>query len=295
MSAIETRALTRRYGRRRGIEDVNLAVPDGSLFGFLGPNGAGKTTSIRVMLGFLRATSGSATICGLDCWRDSARLKRCVGYVPGDLRLYPWLTGRSALRLVGLARGMDLVRRGRALADLFDLDLSVPVRRMSRGMRQKVGLIMALAPEPRVLVMDEPTGGLDPLMQERLRDHLRGLARAGHTVFFSSHALGEVELLCDRLAVVRDGRVVADATLEEIRSQSGRTVTIRWREGSEIPPEPPAFLHLTRRDLRVWVGAHSGAIGPLLAWLAPLPVEDVSISPPDLETVFRRYYGGGES
>lgn len=295
MAAIETQSLTRRYGGRRGIEGVSLNVPEGSLFGFLGPNGAGKTTTIRVMLGLLRPTSGTAAIRGLDCWRESPRVKREVGYVPGDLRLYPWLNGRRALRFVGAARGMDLTRTGGELGQMFDLDMSVPVRRMSRGMRQKLGLIMALAPEPRVLIMDEPTSALDPLMQDRLRGHLRGLARRGHTVFFSSHTLGEVELLCDRIAIVREGRLVADAPLDAIRRRAGRAVTIRWRESSAPPPEPPAFLRLNQRDGRAWVGVHEGALDPLLAWLHGLPIEDLSIAPPDLETLFRQYYRpGGE-
>ena len=293
MPAIETQSLTRRYGNRRGIERVTLSVPEGSLFGFLGPNGAGKTTTIRVLLGFLRPTSGAATICGLDCWRESAIVKKSVGYVPGDLRLYPWLSGRGALRMVGAARGTDLARQGNALAQMFDLEMNVPVRRMSRGMRQKLGLIMALAPEPRVLILDEPTSALDPIMQDRLREHLRGMARRGHTVFFSSHSLGEVELLCDRIAIVREGQLVVDATLDAIRSKAGRAVTIRWREGAPPPLEPPPSLRLSGREGRTWIGTHDGPPEPLIAWLHGLPVEDITITPPDLETLFRQYYQPG--
>lgn len=157
-------------------------------------------------------------------------------------------------------------------------------------MRQKLGLIMALAPEPRVLVLDEPTSALDPLMQDRLREHLRAMAGRGHTVFFSSHTLGEVELLCDRVAIVRDGQVVADETLDTIRRGAGRAVTIRWREGVQAMPDPPPCLRLARRDNRTWVGTHDGPPEPLLAWLHGLPVEDISITPPDLETLFRQYY-----
>lgn len=294
-NVIETQALTRRYGSRRGIEEVALGVPEGSLYGFLGPNGAGKTTTIRVMLGFLRPTSGSALIRGLDCWRHSHRVKAEVGYVPGDLRLYPWLNGRRALRFVGAARGKDLTRRGRALTEMFDLDPDVTVRRMSRGMRQKLGLIMALAPEPRVLILDEPTSALDPLMQDRLREHLRGLARAGHTVFFSSHTLGEVEQLCDRVAIVRDGRLVAEGTLEEMRRRAGHEVMIRWADAAGAASEPPPTLRLVRREGLTWVGDHEGPIAPLLAWLAGRPVDDLSVSRPDLETLFRRFYEPGEA
>src|SRR5688572_11749408 len=176
MSAIVTHELTRRYGSRRGIERVSLAVPEGSLFGFLGPNGAGKTTTIRVLLGFLRPTAGDARVFGQDVWRHSSRIKADVGYLPGDLRLYPWMTGAAALRVFGAARRRDLTREGRDLAERFALDLRVRVRSMSRGTRQKLGLVLALAARPRLLVLDEPTASLDPLVQETLRAHLRDLA-----------------------------------------------------------------------------------------------------------------------
>src|SRR5262245_43541117 len=205
VSQIQLDNLTRRYGRRRGVERVSLSVPEGALFGFLGPNGAGKTTTIRVMLGFLRPTSGDARIFGLDCWRDSKAIKRDIGYLPGDLRLPAWMDGTNALSIFGAVRGKDLVGAGRQLAEKFALDLRVKVRDLSRGMRQKLGLILALAHSPRLLVLDEPTSALDPLMQQVLHDLLRQLAAAGHTVFFSSHSLSEVEQLCDHVAIVRDG------------------------------------------------------------------------------------------
>jgi ABC-2 type transport system ATP-binding protein len=292
MAAIETESLTRRYGPRRGIENVNLSVPEGSLYGFLGPNGAGKTTAIRVILGFLRPTSGSARVGGLDCWRQSARVKARVGYVPGDLRLYPWLNARSAMSLVGRVRGMELIRRGMELADLLDLDPAVTVRRMSRGTRQKLGLLMALAPDPPVLILDEPTTGLDPLVQERLRGCLRDRARAGHTVFFSSHTLGEVEQLCDRVAIIRDGRLVSDDTLDAMRRKGGHEVVIRWTDAAAAASEPPPALRLSRRDGLVWVGVHEGPVASLTAWLAGRSVEDLSVNPPDLETLFRKFYEG---
>src|SRR5438876_3779258 len=161
MSVITTAGLTRQYGSRSGIQAVTLAVPQGSLFGFLGPNGAGKTTAIRVLLGFLRPTAGSARIFGLDCWRQSRQAKAEIGYVPGDLRLYAWMNGAEALRMFGSIRRRDMLVFGRQLAEQFDLDLSVAVRSMSRGMRQKLGLILVLAHKPRLLVLDEPTSSLD--------------------------------------------------------------------------------------------------------------------------------------
>ena len=177
MSVISTEALTHRYGRRIGIKDLSLSVPEGSLFGFLGPNGAGKTTTIRVLLGFLRPSSGRASLFGLDCWRESSRIKAEVGYLPGDLRLHSWMTGAQALALFGAIRCRDLRREGDELAQRFHLDLSVKVRNMSRGTRQKLGLILAMAHRPRLLVLDEPSASLDPLMQEELRSQLRSLGQ----------------------------------------------------------------------------------------------------------------------
>ena len=168
MNTIEVDSLSKSYGRRVGVDGLSLSVGDGTLFGFLGPNGSGKSTTIRVLLGLLRPDRGQARVFDLDCWRQSARIKADVGYVPGDLRLYPWLTGRNALKLFGQIRERDLNEQGRALAGEFKLDLEVPVRHMSRGMRQKLGLILAMAHRPRLLVLDEPSTGLDPLIQDRL-------------------------------------------------------------------------------------------------------------------------------
>jgi ABC-2 type transport system ATP-binding protein len=290
VDVIVTESLTRRYGRRIGIEEVCLSVPEGQLFGFLGPNGAGKTTAIRVLLGFLRPTSGCARVLGLDCWRDSARIKAEVGYLPGDLRLYPWMNGAEALRLFGSIRRRDLMPEGRQLAETFDLDLGVKVRRMSRGMRQKLGLILAMAHRPRLLVLDEPTASLDPLMQERLRVLLRALARAGHTVFFSSHTLSDVEQLCDRVAILRQGRLVADTSLEELRRRSRREVTIRWKNRADAQQAPPPFLELQARDGETWACLLAGHATELIHWASNLPIEDLSIGRPDLEAIFQRYY-----
>ena len=291
MSVITTHQLTRWYGSRVGIDRVDLAVPEGAIFGFHGPNGAGKTTAIRVLLGFLRPGGGRAAVFGRDCWRESRRIKRDTGYLPGDLRLYPWLTVRTGLAIVGRVRGADLMRPGRELADRFRLDLDVRVRKMSRGMRQKLGLILAMAPAPRLLVLDEPTSGLDPLMQIVLADELRERAARGATVFFSSHTLSEVEDLCDRVAIIRDGAIVADEALDALRGRARRMVRLTFAEDAATERiEPPAFLSVRRREGRVWKCEVDGDAAPLVAWLAGQPVRDVTIGPPDLETLFREYY-----
>jgi ABC-2 type transport system ATP-binding protein len=296
MPAIVIEKLTKRYGPRRGIESIDLEVPEGGLFGFLGPNGAGKTTAIRVLLGLLRPSSGSARVFGLDCWSQGRRAKEEIGYVPGDLRLYPWLDGQSTLRIFGRIRRRDLLGPGRRLAEEFALDLGVKVRSMSRGMRQKLGLILALAPAPRLLILDEPTSGLDPLMQGLLHRHLRSMARDGHTVFFSSHTLAEVEQLCDRVAIIREGILVANETLDGLRFQAGHDVTIRWPdEETASGTQAPSCLEIRERDGATWNASIDGPLGPLFEWLAERRVDDIAIGRPDLESLFRRFYEPGGS
>ena len=290
MAIIETNALTRRYGSRRGVESLSLSIPEGSLYGFLGPNGAGKTTAIRVLLGFLAPTDGTARVFGLDCWRQSRAIKADVGYVPGDLRLQSWLTGRKALDLFGKVRRRDISRHGRELAEELELDLTVKVRQMSRGMRQKLGLILALAHQPRLLILDEPTSALDPLMQVKFHRRLRKLAEAGHTVFFSSHSLAEVEQLCDRVAIIRDGKLVAQESLHDLRQRIGKQVVIRWNGSTAPPTDAPGFLDFRERNATVWTGMLTGSVDELVAWLGRYSVADLTIGHPDLETVFHEYY-----
>jgi ABC-2 type transport system ATP-binding protein len=288
---LQTESLTRTYGSRRGIDDVNLAIAEGALYGFLGPNGAGKTTTIRCLLGFLRASSGSARIFGLDCWKHSRAIKADVGSIPGDLRLYPWLTGHAALRLFGLIRRRDIRALGTQLADEFELDLRVKVRQMSRGMRQKLGLILALAHEPKLIILDEPSSALDPLMQDRLRAMLKRMAARGQTVFFSSHTLNEVEALCERVAIVRAGRIVADSTLDDLRRQAKHEFEITWADNMGDRTTPPDFADIKAKSASKWTGSvDDGSLRPMLDFLAGKPIDDIRIARPDLETLFRRYY-----
>lgn len=296
MDVIRTEQLSRSYGRRRGVERIDVRVPEGAIYGFLGPNGAGKTTTIRLLLGFLRATEGRAEILGRDCWSEGRRARLDVGYVPGDMRLYPWLTVRNGLRVVGGIRGSDVTNEGRVLAERFELEMDVAARKMSSGMRQKLGLVLALAHRPKLLILDEPTSGLDPLMQETLAALLRERAAEGVTVFFSSHTLSEVETLCDRVAIVRTGRLVADESIDALRRRARRDVTIVFRdEDAAAQNEPPEFLTVVDRYGPTWRGEMDGTADTLARWAAAHPVEDLSIGPPDLETLFRQFYREGEA
>lgn len=288
---LETIQLSKRYGKRIGVESLNLEIHEGDLFGFLGPNGSGKTTTIRLLMGFLRPTSGKARILGFDCWRDSPRVKAETGYLPGDLRLYPWLTGRIAADRFGRMHGRSLQKEYRELACLFDFDLDLPVRRMSKGTRQKLGLTMALAHRPRLLILDEPTTALDPLIQIVLYQRLHSLAEEGCTIFFSSHSLGEVEDLCDRAAILRDGRVVACERIADLRTRTHRRVKILWRSEEDAACiSPPAFLILDTRKGLEWEASLSGNAMDLARWCTAYPILDFSVAPPDLSQVFQSYY-----
>ena len=316
MSVLETSGLTMSYGVRRGIQDVSLQIESGEIFGFLGPNGAGKSTTIRILMGLLKATSGQARIFGLDCWRDGAVIRREVGYVAGDVRLYPWLTLQRGLRILSQIHGRCLQSAGGQLAERFRLEPDLAVRKMSRGNRQKVALVLALAIQPRLLILDEPTSGLDPLMQDTLMLCLREAASEGRTILFSSHTLSEVESLCDRVAMIRGGRIVESDSLSVLKARAPRRIQIQlqhkqavpssWPEGVRVlwQPEQNAAVSTLQRDLlsiplglssRTCLLELTGNSGQFLRWAAGQDFADVSIGAPSLEILFRSCYAGDDA
>ena len=289
MDAVATHNLRKRYGSHEALRGIDLRVPSGSLFGFLGPNGAGKTTAIRIMMGLLRPTGGDACVLGHDAWRDGPRLRREVGYLPGEVRFYPDRTGRQILDIVRAARGLrggDEVRR---LADRFNLDISRRVRAFSSGMKQKLGLIAAMLHRPPLLILDEPTTGLDPLVRQTLFDELRTVSARGGTVLFSSHTLSEVAELCSHVAVLREGRLVEQDRIDVLRSRALRRVELTLAASPSVLTPPQGFRveHQNARQIR---GTWTGPVEPLLAWLSRIPVSDVIIAPPSLEDLFLAYY-----
>lgn len=291
MSVIEIKNLTKTYGERRGVNEVSLKVEAGQIYGFLGPNGAGKSTTIRLMLGFLNADSGDAKIFGRNCWSQSREIKQDVGYVPGDVRLYPWLTAEKAFDIVGDIRGTNLRSHGYELAEQFRLEPKLVVRKMSRGNRQKLSLMMALVHRPKLLILDEPTSGLDPLVQDVLMNCLKQVADDGRTVFFSSHTLSEVESICKHVAVIKDGQIVVDETLEALQTQAPRTIDLKLQEGHlveslTIPSHADVMLKEPNR-LKLSIKGNSAEF---VRWAGTLPLADLSISPPRLEDLFRQYY-----
>ena len=208
MSAIQTRKLTKYYGRARGIIDVDLDIREGEIFGFIGPNGAGKSTTIRTLLNFIFPTSGTASIFGMDCFRDSSRIKKENGYLPSEVNYYDDMNVSDLLDYSASFYGKDCSGRIKELAGIFEVEVNRKIEDLSTGNRKKVAIVQALLHEPRLLILDEPTGGLDPLMQNRFFDVLKDENSKGVTIFFSSHILSEVQKMCDRVAIIREGRIL---------------------------------------------------------------------------------------
>jgi ABC-2 type transport system ATP-binding protein len=292
MPVIETHELTKRYGRARGIERVSMAVERGEVFGFLGPNGAGKTTTIRTLLDLLHPTSGTATIFGLDSRRDSLAIRARLGNLPGDFAYDPRLTGRELVTFLADVRGMDDIGRAGELAERFEADLDRSLGELSRGNRQKVGLVQAAFHDPELLVLDEPSSGLDPLMQEEFLEFVGEERERGHTVFLSSHELDEVQRACDRVAIIREGRLVAVESVEDVTGRSYRHVTIQFAG----PVDPREFRRiagvseLAQADGRLTFKL-AGDVDPVIKAAARHTVNELELSRPTLEEVFLSYYG----
>ncbi len=268
------------------------------IFGFLGLNGAGKTTTIRILLDLLRPSRGSARVFSLDCQRESRGTRAMIGYLPGELGLYPDMRGGEVLDLMGKlsARAVDVAYRS-ALLDRLELataDLQRTLREYSSGMKRKLGLVQALQSDPPLLILDEPTEGLDPLVQRTLHEILLELRARGRTVFMSSHVLSEVERLCDRIAVIRAGEIVLLSTVEEARRRSGRVARVHFAATVEPAALPDGIVAMSRTEQQ-WDLRVSGDMGELLRLLARLPVRDLEIIEPSLEDVLASFYREGRA
>jgi ABC-2 type transport system ATP-binding protein len=287
--AIEIEALTKFYGRHRGVEEVNLTVAPGEVFGLLGPNGAGKTTTIRLLLGLISPTSGRIRVLGLDPHTDGVELHRRVGYLPGELSLYEHLTGRQFLQFVAGVRGLTDLSYATGVAQRLGLDLDRRIHELSKGNKQKVGLLQAFAHHPDLLVLDEPTSGLDPLVQQEFARLVAETTAEGRTVFLSSHVLAEVQDLADRAGIVREGRLVAVENIDALTARAGTRVHIRF-----TGPAPElgelAGVRDTKLDGNTLVCTVDGDVDPLIKAVAAYHVVSFTSSRADLEDVFLSYY-----
>ncbi len=294
-AAIETQGLTKTYGSQRGVEEVTITVAPGEVFGFLGPNGAGKTTMIRTLLDLIHPTSGSARIFGLDSRRDSVAIRARLGNLPGDFGYGRDASGREAVALLARLRGIDGSARAGQLAARFGADLDRPLGQLSRGNRQKVGLILATFHEPELLVLDEPTSGLDPLMQEEFLALVAEERERGCAVFLSSHELDEVERVCDRVAMVREGRLIAVERIADLLGRARRRVTVQLADGDGALAQLralPGVSEVEAQDGRLSFRV-AGELDPVVKALAAHHVVDLEAGHPTLEEVFLGYYEGG--
>jgi ABC-2 type transport system ATP-binding protein len=289
--AIRTEGLVKTFGPTRALDGLDLTVNTGEVHGFLGPNGAGKTTTLRILLGLLRADAGHAELLGGDSWRDAVSLHRRLAYVPGDVTLWPNLSGGEVIDLLGRLRGGLNSQRRDALLDRFALDPRKKGRTYSKGNRQKVALVAALASKVELLLLDEPTSGLDPLMEAAFRDWINQEERArGRTVLLSSHILAEVEALCDRVSIIRDGRVVEAGTLAELRHLTRTSIQAELAGPPNGLAALPGVHNLQSQDGRVRFDVDNEALDAALRRLTSVGVRSLVCQPPTLEELFLRHY-----
>lgn len=299
MAIIETENLSKVYttgdGAVRALDSLNLSVQQGEIFGYLGPNGAGKTTTIRLFLDLIRPTAGRAAIFGLDAQANSVALHRRIGFLPGELSLWKNLTGQEVVNFVGRVRGGYDAAYVRRLVERLQLDLKLRVRAYSSGNRRKLGLLVALMNQPELLILDEPTNGLDPLMQQTFNDLMREAQREGRTVFLSSHVLSEVQAICDRAAVLRAGRLKAVERISDLTHAEFRWVTVQLRDTARLDTALAAVpgisdVAVNGDTIRLRL---SGDFDPLLRALSDCYVVDLHVREPSLEEIFLTFYGDG--
>ncbi len=289
--AVEVQGLVKRFGSVTALAGLDLTVPVGQVTGFLGPNGSGKSTTIRILLGLLRADGGRATVLGGDPWSDAVRLHRSIAYVPGDVTLWPNLTGGEAIDILcRLSAPLDPVRK-RVMLDRFDLDPTKKARAYSKGNRQKVALVAALASTSELLLLDEPTSGLDPLMEAAFTESIREVKADGRSVLLSSHIFAEVEKLADQVTIIRDGATVESGTIAELRHLTRSQVTIALDGDASRLAQLAGVHDLTQLDGHVTFAVDDAELPQVLAAVAALRPRSLVANPPSLEELFLRHYG----
>ncbi|MGH8776582.1 MAG: ATP-binding cassette domain-containing protein [Jiangellaceae bacterium] len=290
-TAISVSGLVKRFGRTVALDGLDLSVATGEVHGFLGPNGSGKSTTIRVLLGLLRADSGHAALLGGDPWSDAVELHQRLAYVPGDVNLWPNLTGGEAIDLLGRLRGGLNAKRRADLLERFDLDPTKKARTYSKGNRQKVALVAGLASDVELLLLDEPTSGLDPLMEAAFQETIRELKEEGRTVLLSSHILVEVEALCDRLSIIRLGKTVETGTLAELRHLTRTSIVVESERPATGLADLPGVHDLVVDDSRAHFDVDTDHLDGALRHLTRFGIRTLTSQPPTLEELFLRHYG----
>jgi ABC-2 type transport system ATP-binding protein len=295
-SVIEIKNVTKMYGKDRGVLDISLDVPKGSVYGFLGPNGAGKTTTISMLVDLIHPTKGKINIFGLDAKDESLKIRKRMGFLGGDMMLDGGLTGWQQLEHFGRLRGNFDKKYIKLLAEKFDCDLNRKIKTLSRGNRQKVGLISSLMHKPELLIYDEPTSGLDPLIQDEFNEIINDYRKAGKTVFVSSHILSEVEILCDHVAFIKEGKLISEKPISQISAGLAKSVHIvaHKAELSKQLNKLNGVSHLKTKDSKITF-QYSGDVQQLISLLSKQKIKDITITPPDLDTIFTKLYGGKDA
>jgi len=290
-SCLETINLTKRFGKFTALGGINLRVDEGEAFGYIGPNGSGKTTTIRVLLGILKTTEGQAKVFGMDAWKYATEIHRRVAYVPGDVSLWPNLTGGEVVDLFVKLRGrFDKARRDKLL-EMFELDPTKKCRAYSKGNRQKVALVAAFASDADIFILDEPTSGLDPLMELVFRECVAEQKSNGKVIFLSSHILSEVERLCDRVGIIREGRLVETGTLSELRHLTRVFVSVETELPIPDVAEVRGVHSVEERNGALSFRADSAEIGNIISYISKYKLKKIECAPPALEDLFMRHYG----
>ena len=294
-NVIEIRQLTKDYGNNRGIFDVSLSVKKGEVFGFLGPNGAGKSTTIRHLMGFIQADQGSCQINGLDCLRDHARIQQALGYLPGEIAFMDDMTGLEFIKFMAKMKGMTDLTRAYELIERFEFNPEGKIKKMSKGMKQKIGIICAFMHDPELLILDEPSSGLDPLMQNRFIELVLEEKQRGKTIFMSSHIFEEIERTCDRTAMIKDGRLISIEELQTLKASKHKTYQITFATQELVEQFMDEGFECKQVESNVIKVVPRNNLNYLLATLSRYDIIDLDITKPTLEELFLHFYGGDES
>ncbi|MEY8348146.1 ABC transporter ATP-binding protein [Bacillus cereus] len=293
MSVLKTTNLTKKFGKFTALNGLNIEVNKGEIYGFIGPNGAGKSTTIRLLLGILKPTSGTAQIFGMDAWKDAVEIHKRIAYVPGDVNLWPNLTGGEVIDLFVKLRGGNNKSRREELIQKFDLDPSKKCRTYSKGNRQKVALIAAFSSDADLYILDEPTSGLDPLMERVFQECVMDMKKEGKSVLLSSHILSEVERLCDKVGIIRQGKVIETGTLNELRHLTRTNLLIETKEPLVSLHEVKGVYNIEKKHQALSFQVDSEELDHVIKYVSQFGVVKLESSPPTLEDLFMRHYEGG--
>lgn len=292
MNIVKVSDLTKKFGKFVALDKVNLEVNRGEVYGFIGPNGAGKTTTIRILLGILKATSGEAKIFGMDAWKDAVEIHKKIAYVPGDVNLWPNLTGGEVIDLFIKLRGGKPNKRRDELIERFDLDPSKKCRTYSKGNRQKVALIAAFASDAEFYILDEPTSGLDPLMERLFQEYILEAKNEGKSILLSSHILSEVERLCDKVSIIREGKIIESGSLEELRYLTRTRIILETKKPVDSLKDLKGVHDIEKTEKGLTFQVDTEELGNIMKYISNFQITKLESAPPTLEDLFMRHYEG---